>query len=113
VKSLALASKSNTEDDNSLARYGGMVGDDEDDKVERPAVVNDKRLLLFAKKLVKTQINTKSAHLMGKTWEGYISRTACSITVISFAMDFYTSTSEPSTINLYIYFSFPIFTNSV
>jgi hypothetical protein len=36
--------KSNTEEaDNSPEQYGGMIGDDEDDEVERSVVVNDKK----------------------------------------------------------------------
>jgi hypothetical protein len=31
------------EDGNSLSQYGGIVGDNEDDEVERSAVVNDKQ----------------------------------------------------------------------
>ncbi|KAF8799804.1 hypothetical protein BYT27DRAFT_7221912 [Phlegmacium glaucopus] len=42
AKSIAPANKSNTEDDDSLVQFGGMVGDDEDDEVERSVVVNDK-----------------------------------------------------------------------
>jgi hypothetical protein len=40
AKTIAPANKSNTEDDNS--QYAGMIGDNEDDEVERSAVVNDK-----------------------------------------------------------------------
>jgi hypothetical protein len=42
VKSFAPANKSNTEDDDSLVQYRGMVGDDEDDEVERSVIVKDK-----------------------------------------------------------------------
>ena len=40
MKSIAPATK--MDDDNSLAWYGGMVGDDEDDEVEWSVVVKDK-----------------------------------------------------------------------
>jgi hypothetical protein len=41
-KFIAPANKSNTEDDDSLVQYGGMVGDDKDDEVERSVIVMDK-----------------------------------------------------------------------
>ena len=40
MKSIAPATK--TDDDDSLTQYGGMVGDDEDDEVERSVIVKDK-----------------------------------------------------------------------
>ena len=43
-KFIAPANKSNTEDDDSLVQFKGMVGDDEDDKVEWSVVVMDKGL---------------------------------------------------------------------
>ncbi|KIM49896.1 hypothetical protein M413DRAFT_43621, partial [Hebeloma cylindrosporum] len=42
AKSITPAIKSNTEDGDSLVQYGGMVGDDEDDAVERAVVVKGK-----------------------------------------------------------------------
>jgi len=44
AKPIAPANKSNKEDDDSLVQYGGMVGDDEDDEVERLVIVKDKGL---------------------------------------------------------------------
>ena len=44
MKFIAPANKSNTEDDDSLVWFEGMVGDDEDDEVERLVVVMDKGL---------------------------------------------------------------------
>ena len=44
MKSIVLANKSNTEDDDSLVQYGGMIGDDEDDEVKWLVVVKDKGL---------------------------------------------------------------------
>jgi hypothetical protein len=41
AKSIAPAHKTNAEDDDSLVRYGGMVGDDEDDEMERSVVINN------------------------------------------------------------------------
>ena len=41
-KTVAPDIKSNTEDDNPLVQYGGMIADNEDDEVERKVVVNDK-----------------------------------------------------------------------
>ena len=43
-KFIAPANKSNTEDDDSLVQFGGMVGDDEDDEVEQSVIVTDKGL---------------------------------------------------------------------
>ena len=71
------------------------------------------QVIAVCKKLVKTQINTKSAQLMSETCEGYISRTAWSIILISFAIYLSTSTSGPGTLSSHYFFIFTISTNSV
>lgn len=43
AKPIASANKSNAEDDNSAEKYGGMIGDNEDDEVERRSVVNSNK----------------------------------------------------------------------
>ncbi|KAF8801772.1 hypothetical protein BYT27DRAFT_7226672 [Phlegmacium glaucopus] len=42
TKLIAPADKTHQEDNNLLARYGGMISDNEDDEMERSAIVNDK-----------------------------------------------------------------------
>ena len=42
LECIALADQWNTEDEDSLVQYGGMVGDDEDDDVKWSVVVKDK-----------------------------------------------------------------------
>ena len=44
------------EDDDSLVQYGGMVGDDEDDEVERLVVVKDKGLKRGPSNYVRTSL---------------------------------------------------------
>ena len=55
-KFIAPANKLNTEDDDSLVRFGGMVGDDEDDEVERSVIVTDKGLKRAPSDCVRTTL---------------------------------------------------------
>ena len=66
-------------------------------------------LLLFAKKLDKTQIDTKLAH---ETCAGHISRTTCLIVLVSFVSHSPTCTAGPGALNCHDFYIYPSLASS-